>query len=1274
MGCAAAHVKRSVAFLLCAAFCLAAAFSEAAGDYAVNQNVRQTVRYIRGNQQFIIQATYLITGVEEAKSIGSGMLLQKAEGKFIIVRFKVLNKGAIPVPSSILLDLILIDGRKSRWEQSLSATAALKLDAERFKKAEIAADREVEDVIAFDVPPALQDYYILLPGGAKVSPVSSGDRPDTLLREIQKTAGRDAASDDKESGAKPGTVTATVAENAAHLRARPSLEADPVSWTTKGTVLEVTGEHREENGRKWYRVKTANGRQYWIVGKVVKVRKEQAKATGEPAGTRPFPEPKPKPEPAKPAEEKPATVKPVPEPKPETKPAEPVKTVDEAQRHEKPGAKPEIAGDRKMFVTITSNAATLREQPSSGSGAVTWTRKGVVFEVLERMKDSAGKKWYKVKTQGGAVGWLRDIVVQESGEEPVKQPGPAKAAAKTPEPAKTETSTGESKAAAGVKAEVKPPGRTADKTVEALPEKQSEQAKEKAARVREKSVQGETQEKMTATVTEDAAHLRARPSLEADPVSWTTKGTALEVTGEHREENGRKWYRVKTANGRQYWIVGKVVKIRKEQTKVTGEPAGARPLPEPGPEPKPARPTAEKHEEQPPATPGAVKTSKKRIVTVIANSATLRAEPSFDAEKTGKVSKGAVLEVVEDMADPTGKTWFKVKAPAGKESWISDSVANVSPFSLIDDRFVKVEPGDSAQIIIKERSSEEAKAKPGGKAKKGEQGKRKTLTVTNEFAILRAEPSKEAKVITWAPKGTTFEIIGELKDTSGRKWYKVKSSNDTECWIADTMVSLSMSGADAREGAAGDRKVADKTKKPTRKEQASSARLGELLDKAAVLYKEGKCEDFIAVNEEAISIVSGQKDRTDEGSLHYSVAECFVLLNRHADAVKHLERAIDLARETGNRELEMLAFIGRNRVLIMSGDRENAAALFREINDKADREVFLNVDAPNSLKASAAFQMAHILLDIGDELRARDKLEYTLLVNHDFKMEDELARVLKIVGSPAYEEMTTIDKMLEEAWSSYEKGDYKVMESRSRQALDSAKRIYYKRGIFNGNYYLAVSMAGLGEKREAMIYVQDAREAAEKGSDEAGLGMVYNLMGNIFEQGHEPEQAFYYSHKYLEIARRQGDRNGEAAALNNIGNVLMDVGDYKQALQYYEDSLRIILGAGTARHLAAQGYLSLGRAQKKTGDYGKAAESIAQAKNIFGELGNAGGELAGAWEMAGNYGLQGEYGPAIKILEDNLQRSEDMGLKQNFVDDLIVYAEKTNDPERSEKYRKMKGN
>jgi SH3-like domain-containing protein len=68
----------------------------------------------------------------------------------------------------------------------------------------------------------------------------------------------------------------------------------------------------------------------------------------------------------------------------------------------------------KKTITISTNTATIRVNPSLDSQPVTWVSKGVVFEIKEEFTDDAGKKWYKIVTSEGKKGWLADKVVKGS--------------------------------------------------------------------------------------------------------------------------------------------------------------------------------------------------------------------------------------------------------------------------------------------------------------------------------------------------------------------------------------------------------------------------------------------------------------------------------------------------------------------------------------------------------------------------------------------------------------------------------------------------------------------------------------------------------------------------------------------------------------------------------------------------------------------------------------------------------------------------------------------
>lgn len=92
------------------------------------------------------------------------------------------------------------------------------------------------------------------------------------------------------------------------------------------------------------------------------------------------------------------------------------------------------------------------------------------------------------------------------------------------------------------------------------------------------------------------------------------------------------------------------------------------------------RPTGKKPETQkavkvmPPETELPQPASSKKYVTVAAPSANMRGAPDIGSEKVAWVAKGATYPVLESRQDTTGRTWYRVQHPSGKECWISKRV------------------------------------------------------------------------------------------------------------------------------------------------------------------------------------------------------------------------------------------------------------------------------------------------------------------------------------------------------------------------------------------------------------------------------------------------------------------------------------------------------------------------------------------------------------------------------------------------------------------------
>lgn len=651
-----------------------------------------------------------------------------------------------------------------------------------------------------------------------------------------------------------------------------------------------------------------------------------------------------------------------------------------------------------------------------------------------------------------------------------------------------------------------------------------------------------------------------------------------------------------------------------------------------------------------------------RVAAVIPHAVHLRSKPDIEKAPSSWAPKGTVMEVTGETRDEDGRRWYRVRKPRGGEYWI------VARMVKITVKTGKPEQADHPP----DTSAVAGKSAPGA-------GEKKIAVVIVPAVTMRAGPSLKAKAEAWGKKGDSFEIAGETADSAGRKWFKARTGKGRELWLRAVMVSLSNAAAGAetveKPAAVEPAKIIE-MKPPAaadRKEPPDMAvSLQDQYDKAGALLAEGKYEECIGAYGRAVKAAVKKSDTVMEGRFLYNLAECYTATKKFREATESLDKAVAAALSANDREIEALARIDKCRVLLISGDKNAAAEAFARASGWAERRIFLNRDAGSSLKAVVSYHMAHVLFAFGEKDKGVEKLNYAFTMNTIFALEDEMVAMLKKMNPRTYDEIAAIEKEIDGAWTSYDKGNFSAMEKHARNVLDASAGISYKKGIFSGDYCLAISFINREIYDKAAEHAIHAQELAVEGKDEVRLGMVFNLTGNIFKQKAEFEKALHFYEKYLAIAKRKGSRESEAAALNNIGMVLMEKGLYSDALSRFKDSLKASLEAGVDKHLIAQGYLGVGRASKKLADFESAEKNFNAAVAVFRESGNEGGMLLGLWESAGNYAMMGAFPAAIRILEDNLPNAEKHSLKKKFLDELINCAEKSHDAGRLEKYRTMK--
>jgi type II secretory pathway predicted ATPase ExeA/uncharacterized protein YgiM (DUF1202 family) len=156
---------------------------------------------------------------------------------------------------------------------------------------------------------------------------------------------------------------------------------------------------------------------------------------------------------------------------------------------------------------------------------------------------------------------------------------------------------------------------------------------------------GKNQEGLTRTavVIVRSANLRPIPSLNSSPISSASRGTALKVIEEFKDENGMNWYKVRFFDNRECWIAGVVVREVK-QTK-TGEGVGDKGL------------------------------SRTGVVTV--RSANVRPIPSLQSNPIASLPAGTLVTIIERTKDENGIGWYKIKLQNGNECWIAERLVNI---------------------------------------------------------------------------------------------------------------------------------------------------------------------------------------------------------------------------------------------------------------------------------------------------------------------------------------------------------------------------------------------------------------------------------------------------------------------------------------------------------------------------------------------------------------------------------------------------------------------
>jgi tetratricopeptide (TPR) repeat protein len=302
-------------------------------------------------------------------------------------------------------------------------------------------------------------------------------------------------------------------------------------------------------------------------------------------------------------------------------------------------------------------------------------------------------------------------------------------------------------------------------------------------------------------------------------------------------------------------------------------------------------------------------------------------------------------------------------------------------------------------------------------------------------------------------------------------------------------------------------------------------------------------------------------------------------LGRYQEAAEHHERALDLARETGNETQLGRALLGLGIVYWHLGRTaqtldcgQQALELYREIGDRLG-------------EARVLGNLGNVHSQLGNYPAALDHHRQAL-------------NLFREVGDPAGagNEMGGLGSVLEAL------GRYPEALDHLKRALTFARQAGYRECEASALRNIGIVYRRLGRLTEALLHHQQALDLIREIGDRTAEGYALGQLGTVYERLGRLAQAVEYHREALAIAREIGDNHLAAELLNRLGDTLRSESQPKKALRSYRQAL-VNTGENGNRYEQARAHHGIARTLTAIGSQGAAQPHWEKALRLYARLG-----------------------------------------------------------------------
>lgn len=211
-------------------------------------------------------------------------------------------------------------------------------------------------------------------------------------------------------------------------------------------------------------------------------------------------------------------------------------------------------------------------------------------------------------------------------------------------------------------------------------------------------------------------------------------------------------------------------------------------------------------------------------------------------------------------------------------------------------------------------------------------------------------------------------------------------------------------------------------------------------------------------------------------------------------------------------------------------------------------------------------------------------------------------------------------------------------------AVELAKKIGYTGGHADGIEIIGGIYYQLGDFENAIEYYLDALRIYREEGNNNGIAKVYDQIGKCYRDMSNYEKALEYHNKALEIYERIDNKSGIANSYNNIGICYYSSEKYKKVLEYFKKALKINRELDNKRGISST-LNNIAISYSSFEDYHKALDAFHQSLEINRKFGDK-GAIATALNNIGNLYIHLEnYDKAEKYLKESVKISNKLGTR-----------------------------